>query len=127
MIVAMPSSVPYGIQMQLTAAMTYMKILCFLFLMQWPAYAVNAPSVHPAIMITPMMAAKIRNIIAGGPWFVPADGDALGNAVGEACCATAGGGVPAFHCDCGINENPRKRKKWISRNETKAAPIAPEM
>ena len=53
-------------------------------------------------------------------------GDALEIADGEACCALAGVGTGAFHCDAGTNEKPRKRKKWISKNETNAAPIAPE-
>ena len=58
---------------------------------------------------------------------VLADGGALDNGIGEACCVAAGDRVDAFHCDSEINDRPSKRKKWISRNETNAAPIAPEM
>ncbi len=54
-------------------------------------------------------------------------GDAVGNGVGEAYCALRGVGADVFHCEAGTNEMPRNRKKWISKNETKAAPIAPEM
>ena len=79
------------------------------------------------MMITPITPAKIRNIIAGGASFLKVDGEGLGSGIGETCCAAAGEPVDLFHFDSGINERPRKRKKWMSRNETNAAPIAPEM
>jgi hypothetical protein len=33
----------------------------------------------------------------------------------------------AAHCEAGMNEKPRNRKKWRSKNETSTAPTAPEM
>ena len=53
--------------------------------------------------------------------------DGVEDGVGEAYCALAGVGVGAVHCEAGTNEKPRNKKKWISKNETNAAPIAPEM
>src|SRR5437016_1384798 len=104
-----------------------MKTLCFLFLMQWPAYTVSAPSVQPQTMISPITPAKIRNMIAGGAAALLEIRDGVGDSVGEAYCALAGVGVGAVHCEAGTNEKPRNKKKWISKNETNAAPIAPEM
>jgi hypothetical protein len=54
-------------------------------------------------------------------------GAAVGAGEGEAYWLAAGLGAGAFHADDGMNENARDRKKWISKNETNAAPIAPEM
>ena len=56
-----------------------------------------------------------------------ADCDALGDGTGEACRMVEDEWDDAFHCDSGIKDMPSKTKKWISRNETNAAPIAPEM
>jgi hypothetical protein len=66
-------------------------------------------------------------MIAGGASALFEVRDGVGNGVDDADCMLAGVGVGAVHCEAGINEKPRRRKKWISKNETKAAPIAPEM
>ncbi len=104
-----------------------MKSLCFLFLTQCPAYAVSAPSAQPQMMIAPITPAIILKTITGGAWALLAVGDAAGKGVGEAYCALPGDVAGAFHCEAGTKEKPSSRKKWISKNETNAAPIAPEM
>src|SRR2546423_7986037 len=83
---------------------------------------VNPPKVQPSRIMTPIIPAKMRSMIKGGPGF---SGRGDGEGVTESDCAVVAGFGGGFQADSGMNENPRKKTKWKIKNETKIALTPP--